>query len=69
MSAETIAINALTDQTTTLLEACLTIKTDTSDIIADAVLVSENAAISPLISMATNTITLSSLVVSLITPS
>ena len=52
----TEAINALTEQTTGLLEQCTLLKIGVSKQIADAVSVSTNAAVVPLVTMATNLI-------------
>jgi len=66
MTIETSIID-LTTQTTSLLDACVVLKDSTSQLIADAVVVSENAAIVPLISMATNLIDTQTLLVTYIT--
>ena len=58
-----IAIDALTAQTSGLLEVCVNLKDSAAQRIADAVVVSENAAIVPLISMATNLIDTQALLV------
>ena len=65
MTIET-SIDALTTQTTELLDACVVLKDSTSQLIANAVIVSENAAIVPLLSMATNLIDTQSLLVTYI---
>jgi hypothetical protein len=62
-----IAINALTIQTTGLLEACTILKDSAAQLIIDAVIVSENAAIAPLLSMATNLVDTQALLVTYIT--
>jgi len=61
------SINALTTQTSELLEVCSTLKNSAAQLIADAVVVSENAAILPLMGMATNLIDTQALLVTLIT--
>jgi hypothetical protein len=66
MTIET-AIDSLTLQTTELLGVCVGLKDATQLLIADAVIVSENAAIIPLISMAKNLIDTQSLLVTYIT--
>ena len=66
MSIET-SIDALTEQTSGLLDVCVGLKNSTSQLIADAVLVSQNAALVPLVSMAVNLIDTQTLLVSLIT--
>jgi hypothetical protein len=66
MTIET-AIDSLTLQTTELLEVCVGLKDATQLLISDAVIVSENAAIIPLISMAKNLIDTQSLLVTYIT--
>lgn len=55
MSVET-SIDALTTQTTSLLEVCVALKNGVAQQIADAVLVSKNAALVPLITVSTNLI-------------
>lgn len=50
------SIDDLTAQTSGLLEVCVNLKASTAQLIADAVLVSQNAAIVPIISMAANLI-------------
>ena len=50
------SIDALTTQTSGLLEVCTALKNGTAKLIADAVVVSENAALIPLVTMATNLI-------------
>lgn len=66
MTIET-SINMLTAQTTELLDACVVLKNNTSQLISDAVAVSENAAQIPLISMAVNLIDTQTLLVTYIT--
>lgn len=66
MSTE-VAIDALTAETSGLLQVCVSLKNDVSQLIADAVIVSENAAVIPLISMATNLIDTQALLATLIT--
>ena len=66
MSIET-SIDALTEQTSGLLDVCVDLKNSTSQLIADAVVVSQNAALVPLVSMAVNLIDTQTLLVSLIT--
>jgi hypothetical protein len=65
MTIET-SIDALTTQTTELLDACVVLKAGTTQLIADAVVTSENAAQIPLVSMATNLIDMQTLLVTLI---
>ena len=55
MTIET-SIDALTSQTSGLLEVCVGLKNSTAQQIADAVAVSTNAAVLPLLSIATNLI-------------
>lgn len=55
MTIET-SIDALTTQTTGLLDICVNLKNSTTTSIASAVLVSQNAALIPLVSMAKNLI-------------
>ena len=55
MTIET-SIDALTTQTSSLLDVCTNLKSSTAQLIADAVIVSENSAIVPLITMAANLI-------------
>jgi hypothetical protein len=55
MTIET-SIDALTQQTTELLDVCVNLKSSTAVLIAEAVVVSENAALIPLITVATNLI-------------
>lgn len=66
MSIE-LSIDALTAQTSGLLDVCVNLKDDAARLIADAVIVSENAAIIPLLSMATNLIDTQTLLVTYIT--
>lgn len=62
MTIET-SIDALTAQTSGLLDVCLSLKNSTAQMIADAVAVSTNTAIVPLISMAGNLIDTQTLLV------
>lgn len=55
MSIET-SIDQLTAETTSLLDVCTNLKNGIQQQIADAVVVSENAAIVPMITIATNLI-------------
>ena len=66
MTVET-ALADLTQQTTDLLAVCTDLKDDTAQQIVDAVIISENAALIPLVSMASNLIDTQTLVVQLIT--
>jgi hypothetical protein len=66
MTVET-ALDALTLQTTELLDVCTDLKDATEQQIIDAVAVSENAAQIPLVTVATNLIDTQTLVVQLIT--
>jgi len=68
MSLE-IAVDELTAQTTDLLDTCVTLRESTETRIADAVALSVNQTIEPLLSMATNLITTQSLLVTYITRS
>jgi hypothetical protein len=61
------SIDALTIQTTELLDACVILKSGTAQIIANAVSTSENAALVPLITMAQNLIDTQTLLVTYIT--
>jgi hypothetical protein len=65
MTVET-SLDALTLQTTQLLDAVVVLKSETEQQIIDAVAVSENAAQIPLVSMAVNLIDMQTLVVQLI---
>jgi len=65
MTIETAIID-LTTQTTSLLDACVVLQSSTTQLIADAVVVSENAAIVPLITVATNLIDTQTLFISFI---
>lgn len=65
MSIET-SIDALTTQTTGLLEVCVSLKNNAAQAIADAVVVSQNGALIPLISMAANLVDSQALLVTLI---
>ena len=62
MTIET-SVDALTAQTSGLLDVCLSLKNSTAQMIADAVAVSTNTAIVPLISMAGNLIDTQTLLV------
>jgi hypothetical protein len=66
MTTET-ALDTLTLKTTELIEVCVGLKDTTQQLISDAIVVSENAAIIPLISMATNIIDTQTLLVTYIT--
>lgn len=60
------SIDALTAQTTALLQSSVTLKNGVSQQIADAVTISKNAAINPLIIMATNSINTQTMIVNYI---
>lgn len=60
------SIDALAVQTSALLETCVAMKAGVSQQISDAVAVSTNAAIIPLMSMATNLIDTQTMVMRLI---
>lgn len=60
------SISALTTQTSGLLEVCVALKDSTAQLIANAVITSENAAQIPLVSMATNLIDMQTLLVTYI---
>lgn len=62
MTIET-SIDALTAQTSGLLDVCVGLKNSVAQQITDAVAVSENAAVVPLVSMASNLITTQALLV------
>jgi len=66
MTAEEIAINNLTIETTNLLDAVNISKNSIESSIAAAVVVSENAALEPLFVVATNLITTQALLVNFI---
>lgn len=66
MAIET-SIDALTAQTTELLDVCVSLKDSAAQLIADAVIVSENAALIPLVIVATNLIDTQTLLVTFIT--
>lgn len=66
MTIET-SIDALTAQTSGLLEICTTLKNSAAQLISEAVIVSENAAVLPLVSMATNLIDTQTMLVTYIT--
>lgn len=65
MSIES-SIDALTTQTSGLLEVCVNLKSSAAQLISDAVIVSENAAIVPLMTMAVNLIDTQTLLVKFI---
>ena len=65
MTIET-SIDALTVQTSALLDTCVALKAGVSQQISDAVSVSTNAAILPLMSVATNLIDTQTMLVQLI---
>ena len=65
MSIES-SIDALTVQTSGLLEVCVNLKSDAAKLISDAVVVSQNAAVVPLMTMAVNLIDMQTLLVKLI---
>lgn len=58
-----ISIDALTAQTSALLDVCVALKKGTAQLIADAVLASTNAALVPLVSMAANLVDTQTLLV------
>lgn len=60
------SIDALTAQTTALLQSSVTLKNGVAQQIADAVTISKNAAINPLIIMATNSINTQTMIVNYI---
>jgi hypothetical protein len=66
MTIET-SIDALTTQTTQLLDECVTLKAGTTALIASAVLASQNAALVPLVVVARNLIDTQTLLVTYIT--
>lgn len=66
MTIET-SIDALTTQTTQLLDACVVLKDGTSLLISNAVVTSVNAAQIPLVTMAKNLIDTQTLLVTYIT--
>lgn len=68
MTTETAIID-LTTQTGLLLDTCVNLRSSTTQLIADAVATSVNAAQIPLVSMATNLIDTQTLLVALITRS
>jgi len=57
------AINALTAQTSGLLEVCAALKNGTAQQISNAVIASTNAALVPLVTMASNLITTQAMLV------
>ena len=63
---ETTAINALTAQTSGLLDTCVALKAGVSQQITDAVTASTNAALIPLMTMATNLTSMQALLVTYI---
>jgi hypothetical protein len=65
MTIET-AIDALTLQTTDLLDVCVSLRDATTTQITDAVAASTNAALIPLVVMATNLINTQTLLVTII---
>ena len=65
MTIET-SIDALTIQTTELLDVCVTLKGSTAALIATAVATSENAAVVPLLVVARNLIDTQTLLVTYI---
>ena len=67
MSVESVAIDALTAQNTGLFEVCVSLKDNVAQLIADAVVVSENAAIVPMMSMTANLIDMQALLVTHLT--
>lgn len=58
------SINNLTAQTASLLDVCVSLKNGVVQQIADAVIVSRNAAIIPLITISTNLISTQALFIS-----
>ena len=62
-----ISIDALTAQTSGLLDVCVSLKNSTAQLIADAVVVSQNAALVPLVTMASSLIDTQTLFVSCFT--
>lgn len=65
MTIET-SIDTLTLRTTELLDVSVSLRDSTTQMIASAVILSENAALVPLIQMATNLIDMQSLLVTYI---
>jgi hypothetical protein len=65
--ASTTPIEDLTAQTTDLLDACLTLKAGVATQIADAVAVSTNAAILPMMSMTAHLVTTQAWLITLAT--
>ena len=57
------SIDALTAQTTALLQSSLTLKNGVAQQIADAVTASRNAALIPLVTMATNVVSMQALLI------
>lgn len=66
MTALETSVNTLTTQTSELLATCTTLKLGVATQISDAVLISKNAAINPLIIMATNSINTQTMIVNYI---
>lgn len=62
MSIE-VSIDELTAQTSELLDVCVTLKNSISQQISDAVIASTNAAVVPLITVATNLITTQTMII------
>lgn len=62
MSIE-VSIDELTAQTSELINVCVTLKNSISQQISDAVLASTNAAVIPLITVATNLITTQTMII------
>jgi hypothetical protein len=60
------AVNDLTTQTTNLIEVCSTIKNDVAADIASAVVASENAALIPLANSVTNSITIGTILINVL---
>jgi hypothetical protein len=60
------AVDALTLQTTNLLDTMSSIKDDVADDIAQAVIVSENAAIIPMFTISTNLININTTLINFI---
>lgn len=66
MSLET-SVDALTAQTTGLLDECLTLRTSVALSISSAVATSTNAALIPLVTMSRNLVDTQTLLITLIT--
>lgn len=60
------SIDALTTQTTSLLDVCTSLKSATTLLITNAVATAQNAAQIPLVTVATNLVTMQALLVNLI---